>query len=63
MKTRGKTKVQNPDYSKDGSEARETMDDGNETNGYSEDKSNEVSLSWYSLNNHHYVIACTSKRR
>jgi len=44
MKTRGKTKVENPsiDYLRDTGDSRDLMDDGENTNGYTDEKVEDV---------------------
>lgn len=52
MKTRGKVKgdTWNVDYAKDGSDNRDLLDDGADVNGYSEEKTDDVSLCTLSAN-------------
>lgn len=42
MKTRGKTKVETTDYFRDPGDARDLMDDGENTNGYTDEKVDDV---------------------
>jgi hypothetical protein len=65
MKTRGKTKVDVPgsEYSKDGMDPNDLLDEGDNTNGFSEEKVDNVSFTFPSPKISNVSLDPTTKSR